>query len=360
MIFIDFAVGKGKSFVEALANQFELFPEMYKGVVNETLNVKGFQNKFDMDFIMCKHCQNVTLRVKYAQRQVMTSEDANNLLTNEGFTSITQSKSFGNMARPLVSLNLLAKAELVLLQNALKQAHEKAVDAVDEMQGGDIYSHEIEPILYSFMRKAHEGHVRERVYEHLHEQFNNLWEALGKQCRDFLITGEILRAELDSYNESDASIEYSPVVAMYSKALESEVHLKLFTSFKHSSFASHLPLSFNDKSFDRSLATLRGFVEGSREITLGDMGFCLLNLGCKCKTVEGNGFSMFLNDVIKDLNVFCDENQFPGKLIQYAQEYRNRAAHVGKLSREECMAARSMLLEEPIQLLITLQSAVTP
>ena len=356
--FIEFAVGKGTSFLEALKSQFELFPEMYKISLNEKLNMNSIENKFDMDFSMCRHCNNATLRVKYAERQVMTFEEANELLTTDGFTSITESKSYGNMAQPLVHLNLLARAELVLLENTLKQAREKAASASDEMQGGDIYSHEIEPLLVYFMRKLHESDTLGKVQEHLQNQFSDLWGVVGEQCRNFLMTAEVLRAELDSYSEADPTIEYSSVVAMYSKGLEIELKLKLFTSFKQSSFASQLPQSLGDKSLDRSLVTLRGFVDGSREITLGDMGFCLLNLGCKSRNMEGNGFSMFLHDRIKNFEEFCNDSQFPGKLIQYAQDYRNRAAHVSKLTRLECMSARAMLLEAPIKLLITLENTV--
>jgi hypothetical protein len=61
---------------------------------------------------------------------------------------------------------------------------------------------------------------------------------------------------------------------------------------------------------------------------------------------------------LRNLDSFCDIDKFPGRLIEYSREYRNKSAHVGKLSKEACMAARAFLLEEPIQLLIALEKAL--
>jgi hypothetical protein len=88
------------------------------------------------------------------------------------------------------------------------------------------------------------------------------------------------------------------------------------------------------------------------------MAFCLLNLGCKTRSVDQNGFAEFLRTRLQDLEAFCDDHKFPGRLIEYVREYRNKSAHVAKLSKDECMAARAFLLEEPIQLLILLEKAL--
>ena len=87
------------------------------------------------------------------------------------------------------------------------------------------------------------------------------------------------------------------------------------------------------------------------------MAFCLLNLGCKARNAEENGFTEFLRTRLVDLDRFCDAEQFPGRLIEYSREYRNKSAHVERLSKDACMAARAFLLEEPIRLLILSRKA---
>jgi hypothetical protein len=90
------------------------------------------------------------------------------------------------------------------------------------------------------------------------------------------------------------------------------------------------------------------------------MAFCLLNLGCRMRQVPENGFAEFLQANIHDLAAFCDHHRFPKRLIEYVTDYRNKSAHVAKLSKDECIAARAFLLEEPIQLLIILERFLRP
>jgi hypothetical protein len=67
-----------------------------------------------------------------------------------------------------------------------------------------------------------------------------------------------------------------------------------------------------------------------------------------------------LQTKVYNLDVFCDDHKFPGRLIEYTQEYRNKSAHVAKLSKDVCMAARAFLLEEPVRLLMLLEENLRP
>jgi hypothetical protein len=72
--------------------------------------------------------------------------------------------------------------------------------------------------------------------------------------------------------------------------------------------------------------------------------------------VSGNGFASFLDRIVGDLEQFCNYEQFPGRVITYVQEFRNKSAHVARLSKDECLAARAYLIEEPIFLLVKLEN----
>lgn len=71
--------------------------------------------------------------------------------------------------------------------------------------------------------------------------------------------------------------------------------------------------------------------------------------------VKPNGFAQYLASRLSSIDIFCDGYGFPQRLMKYVQEYRNKSAHVSRLSKDECMAARAYLLEEPVQLLVALE-----
>jgi hypothetical protein len=169
-----------------------------------------------------------------------------------------------------------------------------------------------------------------------------------------------LKDELMSFAEIDPSIDFTSAVATYSKALEKEIFDKVFLTFRDSSFSTLLPEATGQNSLDRSLDVMKAFVGKKRNLTLGDMGFCLLNVGCKLRTTENNGFALFLQELFVDIDALCDEKKIPARIIKYTEDYRNRAAHVSHLSRDECLEARAFLLDEPIRLLLALVETYKP
>ena len=205
------------------------------------------------------------------------------------------------------------------------------------------------------MNKVRNQRLTTAARDRLCALFGSLWGQIAPECRDFLITAEVLKDTLIIFAETDPSIDFSPVVVAYSKAVEKDVFEKLFRPFTTSAYATAYPEATTKKDVTRSIDALKAFVAGGRELTLGDMAFCLLNLGCKLRRADHNGFADFLQTKIADLEVFCEGLSFPKRLIQYVQEYRNKSAHVAKLPKEVCMAARAFLLEQPIRLLISLE-----
>jgi len=84
----DFSIwagNSGRSFEQAKIEQTKRFPELFK-----MINEGGSTNKFEIDFLICLHCNNVTMRIDYAVRQVLTLEEAEWLITKENYTCWSQ------------------------------------------------------------------------------------------------------------------------------------------------------------------------------------------------------------------------------------------------------------------------------
>jgi hypothetical protein len=92
----------------------------------------------------------------------------------------------------------------------------------------------------------------------------------------------------------------------------------------------------------------------------GRWTFCLLNLGCTLRDAEDNAFGRYLAERFVGLGRFCDAEKWPARLRRYNEKFRNRAAHVDRLTLQECIEARAYLLEEPTRLLIGLVRALRP
>ncbi len=354
----DFALWlgrRGNSFATALKNQRELFSEIFpKATKNKLI---GYTNKFDIDFIICTHCQNTTLRIDYASRQVATREEAEALIEIQGFTGWHEVQAVGNMARPFTKLALLGQAELMVLQKSVEEARRQASKTHDEVSRVNVFATALDPVLVEIVNKIRQEQETLQVRERLQSLFGPLWREVTLDCQNFLITAEVTKDELMSYSEAETAMDFTPAVQMYSVALEKEILDKIFVAFRDSRFSPMLPEPTGNNSLARSLEALRAFVAKRRTLTLGDMAYCLRNVGCKLRSHSGNGFVSFLREVLVNLDAVCDKHRFPSQIIKYTENYRNRAAHVSRLSLEDCLGARAFLLEEPTRLLVTLEEA---
>lgn len=351
--------GKGKSFTDALQNQKEAFPDIFPKA--EPLFGKvGYSDKFDIDFIFCHHCQNVTMRIDYALRQVATLDEATLLIEEQGFTGWQEVTTYGNMAHPQEHLSILAQADMMMLSKAIGEARNLALATNDQTIGSDVFSSYLDPALMGIMNKIRQETVSVSVRQQLRAAFGSLWEGISVDSRDFLISAEILKDELMSFSKTDPAIDFTSAVLAYSKALEKEILDRIFLAYRNSSFSMLLPEATGQNSLDRSLDVIKVFVDKKRNLTLGDMGFCLLNVGCKLKNSDNNGFAIFLQEIFIDFDNLCNEAKIPARIIKYSEDYRNRAAHVSRLSRDECLGARAFLLDEPVRLLLTLVERYKP
>ena len=93
---------------------------------------------------------------------------------------------------------------------------------------------------------------------------------------------------------------------------------------------------------------------GSSRLGRWRAGFRSDARGVQLREQEPNAFASYLRGRFRDFDGFCDEAQFPQRLTEFAEEFRNRAMHAEDLSAEECTDARNFLLNEPTRLLLKL------
>jgi hypothetical protein len=272
---------------------------------------------------------------------------------------LSQGVAVGHVAQSYGHLSILGSADFNQLRGLIIEARSKVNGETDATQRGDSFASIVDSALLGIMQKVHESQLSSSVAERLSTTFDVYWNSLGQDCQSFLITAEILKDELGSLAESNPSIDFSPAVVAYSKALERGLIEKIFAPFAKSVEAKEVMPSVTNAELSRSTRAIADYVAGRRVLTLGDMAFCLKNVGCRMSDITGNGFAQFLARITGNLDQFCNSEQFPSRVINYVQEFRNKSAHVAKLSKDECVAARAYLLEEPVLLLVRLQRILT-
>ena len=228
----------------------------------------------------------------------------------------------------------------------------------DDDAAGDAYAAELEPALRSAERQLPAERLQQ-ARDAMERHFGKAWPRLGEDARSFLVTGEVLRHHLEEYVSLEPAWDFSSAVAAYSQALESTLSELVFEPFRGFPSAIALPDTIEDDSVRKSVEALTKFVGGAK-LTLGEMGFCLLNLGCKLRHAEDNAFGSYLAERFIGLGRFCDEEKWPARLRSYTAKFRNRAAHVDRLTLQECIEARAYLLDEPTLLLVSLLRALRP
>lgn len=266
--------GHGASWQEAAQEQIRSFDDLFRITNQADESVIQYDNRFSADFIFCEQCKNVTMRIMYAEQQVLTQDEAERLDSSLGYTCWTKGEAVGNMARPVRALFALGWLDLARLQDQVKVARDSAVSETDVWQRGDRFAEVLNPALANLVRQYQDANQSKVVRNRLQTIFGGHWLRLESDTRDFLLTAELITDELCARARTDPTLDFSAAVAMYSKALEGEILTKLFAAYRESVFINKLPES-NDKGHVRSISALRDYAEGRRELTLGDMAFCL-------------------------------------------------------------------------------------
>ena len=186
----------------------------------------------------------------------------------------------------------------------------------------------------------------------LSEIFGPLWTSISEKARHALVAAEIHRHDAELLADTEVQLDFAAAVGAYSRAVEIELLQRLFEPYREWPGADQLPEPREEKRDGASLRVLSKHVAG-KDPTLGEMAFLLLNVGCRLRDAEPNAFAAYLRSRLVDLDAFC-EARFPQQLLDYTQQFRNRAMHAGDLTAGDCKAARDYLFEEPVRLMVYL------
>ena len=248
-----------------------------------------------------------------------------------------------------------ARAPLRRLNDALRAGQQLAT-YLDDEAAGEVYARiadaEAEDEIRSAMQRAEQIPAAERS---LRDELDEDLDALDERARRSLLTAELARLQLDGLGGGNADLEYAGPTHLYSRALEIELYERLFAPFRDSD-QRKLPEAPADERAAHSVRLLETFLRTGKPPALGTMALILTNVGHKLADSEPNDFAVFLRHRLEgDASAFCAS--WPRQVSSYVDKYRNRAAHTGTLSREDCTAARAFLLGEPRRLLAALIAA---
>lgn len=197
------------------------------------------------------------------------------------------------------------------------------------------------------------------VERSLAEELGTAWAALHPHSRSSLIQGEGLRRDMKRRAIlTGEECDFALVVIAYCRALELELHRRIFIPFKQHEAADGFKAQWADADVRKSADLLERFRSQDAPLGLGQMAACLGNLGCG----EAGGrhtLASFLRSHLSDATEFC-AGRYPRWLGKLAVGYRNRAAHIAAISEGDCDKARSYLLSDPRRLLIKLIELAPP
>jgi hypothetical protein len=266
--------------------------------------------------------------------------------------------------QPVRALRLLRLVRLVRLfplirrlrepQETVAQARAAAGDLEGE-EAGQAYARVLTPALDRALSQMLREASATARREALEESFGAHWVVLGERSQELMIMAEILRGDLEDYSAIDPRFDFATAVHAYSRALENAVLEHLFEPLRNS--GAPLPADTGSSGRDRSLTVLRRLRDDEITPELGTMAFCLKNVASgTIANAPDNGFASLLDRKLINRAEFCSD--FSSELMRYAEEFRNRAAHVERMTLEECDQARARLMEEPVRLLHLLMSSL--
>lgn len=338
--------------VGAYKNQVENWPEVFKKQVSKFGNVEleGYRNKFEFDLIICNKCLNVTLMIPFVSAHVLSKAEADSLMNDQGFTHVQEVTSYGNQAVPYGVLSWMGKAELREIEAELEAGRKNGLDGPEVEQATE----ELSDQLTLMIKKNGDQKRMAEIIANIKESFSSSFDLVHPSIIDDLVTGDLLFQELSENNQFGIDVDFSAVVIAYSKAFERSLSLLIFDPFRNSSFSSLLPEQTGRKKWDDSIELLRDFSTHDKKLTMGQMIYCIQNVADQLRDSPNNGLRDFIRSFVGDIDDFFDNNDFSSRALNYVYTYRNRAAHVGHLSEEDCVRARGMLLEEPLELIVYL------
>lgn len=222
------------------------------------------------------------------------------------------------------------------IENILKTIKEASKGSEDEF----IENEELQKKIYEHLDGV--GPPDTKVFDARVRSLIKDAKNLEKQSFSFLLSAEYIHDAL-IYQMSE---DFSPYVLQLSRAVESELLLKLFIPFTNfiRSENPHLEITYEDDINNNQTSLIAKMVINNRtSYTLGNMYFIL------CK-VEDRYLSE-KSEIIKDFNDFITDHysyklfgrEFLNGLNELLNKYRNKSAHTNMLSRQKASECKFLV-----------------
>jgi len=192
--------------------------------------------------------------------------------------------------------------------------------------------------------------------EHCRVVTGPLWEKLPEITRE-----QVLEAHLCCILIPESPASDRIKVLASSNCLETYLRDRIFNPFRRSKLSQDLRIASPSKAQELSLTTLKIFVQGrDEELSLGSMARILRNLGAVTGAGRRNGFSIFLQELLKSSKEFFTDEEIPERLTAYAKKYRNPAVHPVPKSESDWSGAWLDLVSRsrPKGLLVSIESLI--
>lgn len=172
-----------------------------------------------------------------------------------------------------------------------------------------------------------------------------LWEILEPESKKFIPQAEFLLDQISGLEDGD----YSPFIIQYSRALENEILIKLFSSYHEFLITKNIDrdkLTINEFDNSKTVSFAKSVKKDDRKYTFGTMNFIISMLKKDGNTLSQSlllqNFKDFANEYFES-NIL--EKLYLKKLNIIVNEYRNKAAHPNIITASSAMKFHELIKE---------------
>ena len=221
------------------------------------------------------------------------------------------------------------------LRNAVETYFSELSVQFNEIKKSSIERDERIEDIYKILDENSKSNNLQIYYSNVENNINN-YNTLEDNSKMFLASAYFLKDKFDSNN----IIDYSPYILQFSRAIENELLHKFFISF----YDSLDKILENDSAFleneygnNKTKIFAKLLNKRKDKFTLGTMVFILgIIVDLKGKTILS---SNLLQEFRKHITLITDEQVLSPKFIKslnlLTENYRNKAAHINQINKEE-------------------------
>jgi type III restriction enzyme len=265
------------------------------------------------------------LPVKEKQTEVFLAENRTHLLSfyDLSIEDLKQEKSLEAMVQRVIKEMLSKNIDKIF--SVIKAASKSSgTEFIDQF--------EIQQKVYSFLDgltptdpAVFDNRVRHTIKDS---------KLLEKQSLDYLISAEFLSDTIILQMVED----FSPVVLQMSRAVESELQLKIFKPFTNFIRAANpnIASTYSDEFRSNDMRQFVEMLQNNRtSYTLGQMHFILMVTGEKNVYENSLLAQDFHKYLIENFNVRLSKKDFLDDVLTLLKNYRNKSAHVNVLNKAQ-------------------------